>query len=613
MSVLLLLLACAEEEVVPLHFDGPVAGAALAAEDGPFEEVTAYVANSRSGTIVPLDPKEGRLLTDDPMASFLRSAAVPTGQARLLADVVVVGDGATVTLWAADHAFTQLLRVPYVVSVDEDGHPVEAAPTAGDVAFVDADGSGDSVAVSDLKLRAGFTTTEDWSIEYDGERWWAKGSRSGTQVSQPVAGVPYRSDDGEIELLLDGTATVGDRVEFRTETGIDEIDLGGPVTGLWAGGGRVYASVASDTPRVVVYDGVGGGLVSEVALPAGAQPTRISGAPDGRVFVADGVNPVAWVLRFDQEAAGVVPVESIAVAAPLVDLAWQGGEDEVGTPFDHLFVAPLGALRVDVWDLAAGAWVDPNPVTPEAEGVWLGSPVTGLGASAGSVWLQQQDDWGARARMPTVVVATGEGFVYQLEGPTGCAVADARGPHVPNPTYDGADAVALDDQGEPSDPFLVESTPTGAQVVAAACGGVARSETWTVTYDSALLSWEVEGSLSGVQAARAYDDQRYLSDDGAVSFLIASGAFPATDGDRFEFTVDGSLLVFSGSDDDEDGAVDTAWEFPGRPVTLGYTSGPTGGGWDEVDRREFALVPVVNGDIVARLHLDSGKTDVRWQ
>src|SRR5687768_18029737 len=53
--------------------------------------------------------------------------------------------------------------------------------------------------------------------------------------------------------------------------------------------------------------------------------------------------------------------------------------------------------------------------------------------------------------------------------------------------------------------------------------------------------------------------------------------------------------------------------FPGRPVAFDYTTGATGGGWDAVDRREFALLPVVNGDLIrseehtselqSRLHL----------
>lgn len=614
MTALLLLLACAEDDVAPLHFDGPVAAAVLETEDGPFEEVAGFVASSRNGTIYPLDLKEGRLLTDDSMASWLRASAIATGRDRLLSDLSVFGGGDTVDLWTIDQGRRQLLRAPYVTDF-AGGEPVEVVPEAGEATFVDADGSGDAVTFGEITTRAGYTTTEEWSFEYDGARWWAKGSRSGVQVRQPFPGATYVSDAGEIELTFEGAATAGDYATFHTETGIVEWQLDGGLTGLLIAGERVYVSVATDPGQVLVYDAVESTYVGAVTFPAGAQPGRLAAAPDGRIFVADGAQAVAWVFRFDQDShTSTVPIEPIAVAAPLVDLAWQGGNDATGVPFEHLFVAPVAALRVDVYDLVAGAWIDPNPTTPEVEGVLLGSPVVGLAASVGAVELQREDAWGARPRVPTVSVSTADGYVWQLEGPTGCGVTDERGPYTPNAYYDAnADLVTLQDQGALSDPFLWTDEATGSQVVPSSCGGVARTETWTVTYDSATLSWEVEGSLSGVQVNRAFEDLRYVSDDGAISFLIAAGSLPATDGDRFEFPMNAGLLVFGGSDTDEDGTVNVAWEFPGRPAGFQYTAGPTGGGWDPVDRREFMLLPVVDGDIVARLHLDSGETETYWE
>lgn len=611
---LLVLVGCAEDNAIPLHFDGPVAAAVLAPEDGPFEEVTGYVANSRNGSVVQLDLKEGRLLTDDGMASFLRASPVTFGRARLLSDLAVLGGGDTVDVWVADQAFGQLVYAPYVTDF-ADGQPVEVTPEATEATFVDADASGDAPQLGAVKVRAGFTTTEDWSIEYDGARWWAKGSRSGVQVNEPEDGKTYQSDAQEVEFTLSGTATAGDAFVFRTETGVVEYPLAGRVMGLHAADGYVYASVASEPGQVLVYEGAGGPLAGEVTLPEGAQPGRMASAPDGRLFVADGAAPVVWILRYDLvDDPADVTVEQLAVAAPAVDLAWQGGEDADGASFGHLFVAPVGTLRVDVYDLDAGAWIDPNPATPEVEGIDLGSPVTGLAASDGPVVLQREDDWGALRRVPTVAVATADGYVWQIEGDTGCIVTDERGPTAPNPFYDAnATTIALEDQGETSGAFLWADETTGLQVVPSGCGGVARSETWTVTYDSAKLSWEVEGSLSGVQLHRAIEDVRYLSDDGAISFLIAAGSLPATDGDRFEFTIDSGLLVFGGSDTDEDGTVNVAWEFPGRPAAFSYTTGPTGGGWDPVDRREFMLLPVVNGDIVARLELNSGETETFWE
>ncbi|MDP2305430.1 MAG: hypothetical protein Q8P18_05340 [Pseudomonadota bacterium] len=620
--VLLGLVGCSEPlDAIPIHFDGPIAAAVLPADAGPWEVPAGFVANSRSGTIVPLDLKMGRLLTDDATASFLRSAAITTGEARLLSDVAVVpGADGSVTVWAVDTAFAQLLRVPYVLSLDEDGFPVEPEPTASEPVFVDADGSGDAPTLSNIELRAGFTTTEDWSIEYDGTNWWAKGSRSGVQNKEPVVGVRYRSDNREVEFDLDGSATLGDRFEFSTLTGIREYTFDGALpTAVLAQGGRLYVSVASDPGRVVVYDGVTGELIGSLelgshALGLGSQPARMSAAPDGRLFIADAALPQVWVVRFDQDLdPATVPIEVVPVAAPAIDVAWQGGYDRFDEPFDHLFVAPVAELRVDVWDLTAGAWVDPNPLTQETEGVFLGAPITGLGASVGNVSLPRETTFGAMPSVPTVAVATADGFVYMLEASSGCAVFDAAGAFGENTATDdsGNQTISLEDQGDDSDSELWYDDATGYQVVAATCGGVARSETWYVQYDSATLSWEVEGTLSGVQTARAFDGERYVSDTGAVSFTIGSGPLAATQGDRFEFRVDDGLRVFRGSDENEDNEV-VAWEFPGRPVGFETLSGPTGGGWDPVDRRQFMLLPVVNTDIAARLHLDSGKAEVLW-
>ncbi len=617
MTALLALLACSDTATIPLHFDGPVAAAVLTSADGPFVEPVGYVANRLSGVITPLDLKHGRLLTDDPTASFLRAAAIPTGSGRLLSDVAVVGGGDVVMVWAIDQQNAQILHVPHVTGLGADGAPAEPEAAVGEVRFVDVDGSGDAPTLSDVEVRTGFTTTEDWSIEHDGARWWAKGARSGVQSAAPVSGEAWASDARELSFVLEGTATKGDRFELRTESGLREITLeGARPLGLLALDGRVY--VTGDHGVVTVFDGITGAAIGAVGLPEGAQPGRLTGAPDGRVFATDGASAVVWILSFDLDPdPTTVAVEALPVAAPLVDLAWVGGEDAAGVPFDHLFVAPIGAGRVDVWDLAGAAWVDPNPLSPEVEGVALGSPITGLAASRGPVTLPHADAYGAYPRVPTVAVATGDGYLFQLEGPTGCAVRDARGPHAPNPLYDGqVEYAGLVDLGAESDESLLPDEVTGEQVVTSPCGGVALGESWTLTYQGATLDWSVEGTLSGLQAARARSDERYLSDDGAISFVIASGARPATDGDSFTFTIDRGLSVVRCSDVDGDSACgtnDTAWDFPGRPATFETLNGPVGGGWDAVDRRQYGLLPVTLSDLVARVRLEAGDADVRWQ
>ena len=119
--------------------------------------------------------------------------------------------------------------------------------------------------------------------------------------------------------------------------------------------------------------------------------------------------------------------------------------------------------------------------------------------------------------------------------------------------------------------------------------------------------------MSGVQAARAHNDQRYMSDEGAISFTILSGVRPASDGDHFTFQMADGLLGLEGSDTDEDGQVNASWEYPSRPAAFQTFNGPTGGGWDPVDRREYVMLPAQNADLVARIWLDSGRTEVAWQ
>ncbi len=613
MMALWLLMACEDLTEIPLHFDGPVAAAVLPEHSTPFYDPVGAVANSRSGRILWLNLKEARFLTDDPMASFLPSRGAATGRARILQDLAVDTDGTTVTAWTIDASTATVLRVPYITGWDDSG-PIEVEPTVTDPVFVDADGSGDSLKVTDVRVRSGYTTTEDWVLSYDGQRWWTEGTRSGLQEGEPKAGQMYRTDDGELELTLSGSATAGDRVELSTDSLLTEISFDGRPMAILAAGGRLWVSVAGEVGTVAVLDLSTGSLLGSVSLPSGAVPGRLAAATDGRIFVADGALSAVHVLRFDLEPElAAVAVESLATAGPIVDLAWVAGEAEDDSLFEHLFVAPLGAGRADIWNFATASWLDPNPITPEVEGVPLGAPVSGMAASIGTVWLQQPDENGARPRIPVVSIATQDGLLHSLEASTGCEVQDYEGPVGPTPYTDTSDEVIiLDDQGESSSVTFWMDTDTGKQIVTSTCGGVTRTEDWTVTYDTATLSWEVEGTISGVQANRAREDERYISDTGAISFLLASGPLPPTAGDRFEFSTYDGLATILGTDEDEDGQVERPWEFPARPAAFQYSSGPTGGGWDPLNRREFMLLPVQNSDITVRVHLDDASGNVFW-
>jgi hypothetical protein len=619
--MILFLLGCSEEFGIPLHFEGPVAAAWLPeSDDHPFKTPIGFVSNSRSGTIVPLNLKEGRLLSDDMSTSFLRASLLAMGRTRQLGDLSAFASEDRIQLWTLDVYRGELLSVPYITGVDKSDAPVEVEPTATDPTFFDEDNSGDSPTLKALKLRAGFTTTETWSIEFDGERWWAKGSLSGTQEREPTSGSTYVSDHGEVEFSLQGEATTGDRFEFSTDTGVQVYTLAGRPTALHGDGDLLYVSVESDTPLVGVMDPLSGEWLGSVALPTGAHPWRMAAGPDGSVLVGDARSAVFYVLRFATpgDVSGAT-VESVVTAAPVIDLAWQSGALADGSTFSRVFVAPVGLQRVDLYDLDAGAWVDVNPADSEVAGFQLGSPVSGLAASIGTVRMQQVTDWGAYPEVPAIVVSTQDGFTLMLDATTGCGVPTEIGPHGPNlaSVSDGYTWAYLDDVGPTSDAVIAADAATGEQVTLSQCAGVARSESWSVTYDSAAVGWRVEGTLSGVQEGWAFDGQRYVSDNGAISFLVNAFSPPPTDGDSFSFYIDRGLLGWYFTDDNQDGGLtaggEASWQAPARPMTFSYLAGPTGGKWDQVDVKEMAVLPVQNSDEASRLYLDSGKAEINWE
>ncbi len=605
---------CTTNTGILLHFDGPIAAAIIPGGASIFDEPVGLVANQHSGEIVPLDLEEGRLLTLSKTASFLHTPMLPTGQNRLLGDVevYVAADGAT-TVWATDTSGPSVLHLPWY-AVDADGLPVLTTPTTSGRGFVDADGSGDTASLSNVEARDGFATTEDWTISYDGTRWWVEGTASGPQSSEPLADTAYWTDNGELGFTISGSATAGDRFEVHTDNGLVETPTDEPIVDLAVVGDEVWGSYSDATASGLIgWDAVTGDVRRTVRFGVGSGAGRMTTANiDGKdvLFVAD--TRLAQVHEVD--VATALETATIPAAAPVVDVAYSAGLDVEGNPYTHLFVAPVGLSRVDVYDPVAGLAVDPNPLTLAADGVNIGSPISGLAASIGSVWQQKLTTWGARPRVPTIAVATADGYVFQLDASTGCAETDLRGPHGPNQLWLTTDQYAVvNDVGPISDSALWVDADSGEQAAFPDCGGITQSETWTITYDSGLNSWSVTGSHSGLQARRAYDDVRYISDEGGISFLVVSGSQPATDGDQFYLTVSAGLLAIKGVDTTLDGTVDSALQFPGRPAAYETNVGATGGGWDAVDRREDVLLPMTDADAAARIELDPGKSEVEWE
>ncbi len=601
--------ACTDDESAEPHFDGPVAAAVLYPEDGgPFEEPVAFVSNSRSGRITPLDLKGGRLLTDDLAASFLRASYIATGRARILGPIAVwAADTETVTLFVSDFANDVLLEVPYIVSVDSE--PVELAPQATEPVFVDADGSGDNASMDDLQLRTGYTTTEDWVVEYDGEYWLATGSRSGPQYLEASFEQEYHTGNRELEFTITGSATAGDYFTLSTDTGIVEHDVGGAVQDLSLAPGTSSLALCvfdRDTGEsaLSLFDAAQGQLVGTIPLPDGAQPYRLDWDDSGSLlYVADAALSFAYEIIVDMDSPDASSVRQIPAPGPLVDLAYLATDD-----YERLALAPAGTNRVDILDLATDELLNVNPYTEQVEGLDLGSPVTGLAAAPVPVLTQQTTEWGARIEKDVVVVSLFEGRMVMLDMESGCLVQDATGPH----SYEDSSAYfGFSDQGEPSSPYLWEDESSTEHVMVNECAGVALSETWTVTWDEMEQAWWVEGTVSGLQENMAFNDLRYVSDQGAISFTIMSGAAPATEGDQYTLSIVDGVMDFDG-DLNGDGSVDKPLELPGRPTCFWYDSGPTGGGWDQLDRRVFALWPIMNSDYTLRARLTSGDIEILW-
>jgi hypothetical protein len=606
-------------------FDLPSALGVLQPETGgPYQEPIGFVGNGHGGQIVPLALKQGRYLTDDPTAAFLRTNPIATGHSRLLSGIAPVAVGDTVTVFATDRAFGQLLELPFVVGLDERGAPMETEATFEPPVFVPADDGDRTGNLEGFEVKSGWVSTESWTIEFNGYDadgnslgWNVRGTRSGRQEKPAFRDVPYVAVRRAIAFTIRTTddPVEGDRFEVDTFVdGMQEYDLGGtPLTLRAAPDNSILAMVvqdlASGDAQLRMVDPLDPSTAEAAGsvLPIEATPGRIAWNEDGtRLFAADAAAPQAWAIDWPEGT-----VERIPLPWPTFDVAPLRTEDGV----EQLFIVPLDEKELWVYDLETRTLLDQNAWIPGVQSVSFGSPINGIEAMHKPYLQQARTDSGIRFFKKGVAVTTAGGPIVFAEEGTGCLVSDGLGTRT---EAGGAFGSAADFNRSfgadfPNGATLAQNAHNNRHVVPNPCGGIARAQGWLLRYDLIQQGWVVRGDLSGRQETLAFEDQRYVSDDGEVSFTILSGSTPSRDGWTISFRVQQGLSVALGDDDGDPTTREIVIDHPGDPVYFHYRVGPDDQGWRPVDERPHVLVAGEGSDRVGRVMPQEGWIDASWQ
>jgi hypothetical protein len=612
---LCLLAGCDEEEVYSGAFTMPVTAGILADNTLPqlFDEPVGFVADGVGGRIHPLALKQGRPLTDDPTASFVPAHALATGSQRLLNSVVAWRSGPdTVDVYATDKRYGHLLRIPYVVRVEELRSddtttlvPREQRTLASLRVASDKDGNAiNRVSMKPFRVATGYAASEAWSVTYDGSSWVVEGSRSGRQLERAVGGEPYETEGRALSFTIRGDAKAGDNFAFLTDNGIVEHTTPGVPTHLaLRDGSRDLAVVVAngETAGLHLFD-LDAGVLTDSLLPDEAVAGRVTVEPGSQsLFAGDERLPVLWEVQNDNQVIGH------PVPWPLMDVTPLFSEGR-----RQLYLVPLGSPAVWLFDLDTGEVVDLNPLEAGDQGLNFASPVNGIEALPVKHLYVDETDEGVRRSGRSVAVALQEGKLLFIEEDTGCLMADGLGPRSRlSSDYTGTDYTRSYD-GVPGAAALEATDGSGRHVTVYGCSGLVRSQVWSLVFDVNEQHWVVEGTTSGVQQVVAYEDERYTTDDGTISFVIRSGSVATEDGWKIQFQVDSGAVSING-DQDGDGIAEVRFRNPGDPVFFDYRVGPNDGGWKEVDERPFVLIPIQGANLVARADPQEGDLDVTWQ
>ncbi|TNE89529.1 MAG: hypothetical protein EP330_10995 [Deltaproteobacteria bacterium] len=614
--LLALAIGCNQAQRTPGAFDTPSALAVLEEGNGTFTEPVGYAANLDGGRIAVMALTSESFLADDPDSVLSRSSGLATGEGRRIGELAVYAPAAgEVTLFAADKAYGTLLRVPHVSGLDASGAPIETDATISTPVFIDTDDSGDSPTLSDIVVYQGAAATEDWVVQYDGSDWWMQGSRSG-RLSVPVTpGEAYTWDratdlDGArhkppVSFVLDGTATAGDEFRFSTDNGLTEIDVGGtPLHLAMAPDMSALAVVTSagGLTRLKLVDPADGTVSTVVDMPGDASPGRLAWSPSGTLYAADNLRSSFWSV--DANGAATEHV----LPWPVIDVAYL--ESTAGE--NLVYLVPTAATSVWLYDLDAGELRDANAWMPGVQGIQTQAQVRGIGAIHTPFTWPEEDDDGVALSGKAVAVSLSNGYVQMVEESTGCFVRSFGGPRTQVVSQISGGDIETNFGSVPGAAAMQGNGTNGRVVQVNPCGGIAWGETWRVRYDQARQAWTVEGTLSGLQEAVAYEGERYVSDRGQISFLILSGSTPSVDGWQFTFQVRDGLHRADG-DNDLDGRVDIPLDLPGRPI--GYKATPPANlteEWEEGVDRAFILVAAESADLVGRIDARYGDVVPWW-
>ena len=587
MVLLLSLLACEPDSAAERQLNAPVAAAILPGDQSPFGRPMGLLSNSRGGTVVPVDPARGWLLSAEAAAPFLADPGLAFGASRVLGDVATWSpDGEVVWVFVADTRAGALLSTTWIEGVDDNGEPIHAVP--------EHNAETEAPALLDVTLRVGRTTTEDWTLSWKDGGWDVEGSVSGSQVERALPKVTYISDHMEVRFTAPVGAE-GDVLSFSTETGVQSHNLGGTIQSLVGLPGTSFLvatvlNLSTGQGQVVLWDMLSAEVAATLDLGDSTVPLRVALSEGGEVlYVSDAALPVVYeVLVRTEGAEGLPSLErrrTLDMPGQVRELAWAEGEG-----FDRLFVAVEGEGSVHIMDLEAETWFDANPWTEAVDGVQTGSPIQGLAATGRRVETLQQNSFGGVLKDEVIAISTLAGEMWFLAAKSGCLVETATGP-----TSFLDPERAFVDAGTVSNPVMESTGFANRPVQFNTCAGVVWDEQWVATYDENLGAWEVEGSLSGVQSQMAREDERFVTDMGTISFLIRSGSAPSSAGDRFQWRTVSGVAGVTGIDRDGNGELDLALRHPGRPVPFEADLSVGDTHWS--DPTAAMLWPITRGDI----------------